>query len=189
MYFKNCSKILDLGCGIGNFIALDKKRITGIDSNKKNILLCKKQHFNAILGNVTLIPFHNNYFDGIHASHIIEHLMPKDAHKMLTEVGRVLKIKGIFVLSTPVLWKGFYNDFTHIKPYYPESIIRYLCNDGIEKTLNDIPYVFIVRKLYWRFRPFSIPGKIGYLIANYLYTLNIHSLSKDGYTIVLEKIS
>ncbi len=187
-YFTDCKKILDLGCGVGNFILQEPSRIIGIDSNKKSIALCKKRGLRVKFGNVTKIPFQNNTFDGIHASHIIEHLYPKDAHNMLNEVGRVLKKDGIFVLSTPILWSGFYNDFTHIKPYNPESIIRYICDEGKEKTFSDIPYKFKLVHLEWRFRPLYVPGKVGYLVSNYLYTLGVRSYSKDGYTLVLKKI-
>lgn len=187
-YFKNCQKILDLGCGEGDFIAFDKKRIIGLDANKKNIAVCKEKGFKAVLGFVTKIPFTDENFDGIHASHIIEHLFPEEAHKMLFEAGRVLKKNGVFVLSTPILWQGFYNDLSHIRPYNPESILRYLCHSGAVKTFQDLQFRFELVDFYWRFRPVLTFGKIGYFLGNWLYQFGIHGLTKDAYTLVLKKV-
>lgn len=187
-YFKGAKRILDLGCGEGIFLTFGKKRIIGVDSNKKNILLCRKKKLNALFASVTNLPFDKESFDGVHCSHLIEHLVPQDAHRMLSEVSRVLKKNGIFVLSTPILWKGFYNDFTHIKPYNPESIIRYLVCNGQDKSLPDIKGEFKKIDFYWRFRLLPLPGKIGYLLANYLYQFGFRSLQKDAYTLVLKKI-
>lgn len=187
-YLEQCKNILDLGCGEGSFIACDPKKTTGLDSNKKSIAICKRKNFKVKLGIVTRLPFKNNSFDGVHCAHVIEHLDPKSAHKMLSEAERVLINGGIFVISTPILWKGFYNDFTHIKPYYPESIIRYMSSDNAEqKTLNDFKYKFKKVDLYWRYRPILPIGKIGCLISNYLYQFGIHSFIKDAYTLVLKK--
>lgn len=186
-YFEQKGKILDLGCGEGDFINLDPKRIIGVDNNKKSIELCKKRKFKAVYSSATRLPFKKDYFDGVHCSHLIEHLYPHDAHKMLSEVSRVLKKGGIFVLSTPIFWEGFYNDFTHIKPYNPESILRYLVLHGQEKTLVDINGRFKKIDLYWRYRPLNLPGRIGYLLSNYLYQFGFHSMKKDAYTIVLRK--
>jgi len=187
VYFKNCKNILDLGCGGGEFVLLDKKRITGIDSNRKSVLHAKKKGLKAVLGNVKKLPFKDSSYEGVHCSHVIEHLYPADAYLMLSEVARVLKKGGVFVLSTPILWKGFYNDFTHIKPYLPESIIRYLVNDGQDKTLSDIKGRFEKIDFYWRFRPLNFPGKFGYLLSNYLYQFGFHLWKKDAYTMILKK--
>lgn len=187
-YFSNCKKILDIGCGTGDFIALDPKRIIGVDHNKKSLKVCKGRNLSVVYGKVTKLPFKSDLFDGVHAAHVIEHLFPRDAYKMLAEVGRVLKKGGIFVLSTPLLSEGFYNDFTHVKPYNPESIIRYLVHSGEQKSLADINAKFKVINLYWRFRPLPLPGSIGYLLSNYLYQYGLYSFKKDAYTLVLRKI-
>lgn len=187
-YFQECIQILDIGCGEGSFLSLDPKRITGVDQNKKSIAQCKQKDLQAVFGKVTRLPFRDKTFDGIHASHIIEHLVPNDAFEMLSESSRVLKNGGIFVLSSPILWYGFYSDFTHVKPYNPESIERYLCFNGSQKTFSDFPAKFSRVDLQWRFRPLPLPGKVGYLIANYTYQYGMHSWQKDAYTLVLRKV-
>lgn len=189
-YLNKCIKILDLGCGEGSFISLDKNRITGIDSNRQSVVLAKKKGFNVVYGDVTKLPFKRSSYDGVHCAHVIEHLYPHEAHKLLKEVGRVLKKGGIFVLTTPVMWRGFYNDFTHIRPYYAQSIIRYLSGEGGEsKSFESLNLRFVKEKLIWRYQPvYFLPGRVGKLIGNYLFTKNIHSFEKDAYCLVMKKL-
>ncbi len=187
-YFNKAKNILDLGCGEGDFVNLDKARIIGLDRNKKSVEICRKNGLNVILSPATKLPFKKNTFDGVHCSHLIEHFLPGDAYKLLNEISRALKKEGILVLSTPVLWSGFYNDFSHIKPYNPESIERYLCINGSQKTLDDSKYKFRRISLVWRYEMFPLPGKLGILISNYLYQFGVHTFMKTGYTLVLQKI-
>lgn len=187
-YFENSKNILDIGCGNGNFIKLDPKRIIGLDSNKESLLVCKRKKFKVFYGNATSLPFNSKVFEGVHCSHIIEHLYPDKAYKMLQEIARVLKENGVLVLSSPLLWEGFYNNFTHIKPYNPESILRYLVDEGEEKTFCEIKDRFMKIDLYWRFRLLKLPTRFGYLLSNFLYQFGVHTLLKDAYTLVVKKI-
>ena len=187
-YFVSAKRVLDLGCGEGDFVGLDKERIIGVDNNKNSIAICKNKNLRVFYGQATRIPFEKDYFDGVHCSHLIEHLFPKDAHKMLSEVSRILKKGGVFTISTPILWEGFYNDFTHVKPYNPESILRYLLKRGQEKTFSNIKGQFKQVDFYWRYRSFNLLGKMGNLITNYLYQFGFHTATKDAYTLVLKKI-
>lgn len=187
-YFNTCSKILDVGCGEGDFVILDKKRIQGIDLNKKSIRTCKGRNLNAICADALKMPFKSSSFDGVYCSHLIEHFLPDKAYMLLNEVSRVLKPGGILVLATPIMWDGFYNDFTHVKPYNPESIERYLCENGRQKTFNDFPYSFRKTKIEWRYGMFPIPGKIGRIISDFLYPYGFHTFQKNAYTLVLIKI-
>ena len=187
-YMKTCRNILDIGCGEGEFLTLSKDKIVGLDNNIDTLRVCRKKGLKVIRGNVTKIPFPDKSFDGVHCSHVIEHLYPEDAYKMLIESGRILKKNGIFVLSTPLFWKGFFEDFTHVKPYYPKAILRYLVNSGAQKTLRNYPYKFTKIALYYRFRPIPIPTKFGTLLGGLLYRYKAHTLSKDAYTLVLKKL-
>jgi ubiquinone/menaquinone biosynthesis C-methylase UbiE len=188
-YFKNSKSILDIGCGEGDFVELDPARIIGLDQNKKSLAVCKSKKLKTVYGVVIKLPFEKDRFEGIHCAHVIEHLYPKEAYKMLSEAGRVLKKNGILVISSPILWEGFYNDFTHVKPYNPDSIIRYLCQEGSQKTFGNIKVKFEIVDLYWRYRPFPLYGKVGSLVANYFYQFGFHSLQRNAYTLILKKIN
>lgn len=54
--------------------------------------------------------------------HIIEHFAPKDLLNFMDYYLDRLKKRGYLIIATPLNWSGFYNDFDHIKPYYPMGI-------------------------------------------------------------------
>jgi len=120
--FKNCKKILDIGCGRGNFItfANKNKKMYGIDINKDVIKFCLNEKLNVKFGSTTKIPFRDEFFDGIYCSHVIEHLDRDELIKASKEIYRVLKKGGICIIITPNFIHNieeFYSDPTHVSPF------------------------------------------------------------------------
>jgi len=177
-FLKSKKKVLDVGCGDGRFMALNPKKIQGIDGNRQTVTSVKKRGFSVTYAKATKLPFADKTFDGVHCSHVIEHMPPKKAIKLLQEASRVLKKNGVFVLRTPLLWQGFYDDFSHVKPYNPNAILRYMVHDGANKTLSAVGGRFEKIALIWRYRS----------LLDILYPLGIHRLEKNGYILVLKKI-
>lgn len=116
------TKVLDLGCGAGrNFPLLQHAgcQITGIDANAGQIATLKRQGFDA--QDQDWEPLQES-FDVILASHIIEHMAPNELCPFMDKWLAALKNGGSLIVLTPVLGERFYYDFTHIRPYYPQSI-------------------------------------------------------------------
>lgn len=177
-YFKSCQKVLDIGCGKGRFIKLDPQKISGIDSNKDTVKHCQRLKLKVKLGSATKIPYQNNSLDGLHCSHVIEHLTPKEVYAFLKEASRVLKSGGILVIRTPVMWSGFYDNLTHSKPYSPRAITRYLVENAPDTTFPRLKTKFKVLNLLYRHKPL-IPILYPYLKKS----------TKTGYLLALEKLS
>lgn len=154
---KSKDKILDLGCGNGYYLYLlkgmnSKLNLVGLDNDKNAIESIKeniKGKVKLILGDVKKLPFRDNYFDKVLASEVIEHI--DDEKKIIAEAYRVLKPRGIFVLTTcdidypffwdPVNWilKHCFN--THIKSGFWAGIwnqhLRLYKKNYLEKILKD----------------------------------------------------
>lgn len=147
MYFPDkASRVLDVGAGQGhcliplknegylNLAAIDNDDFNRNYFNKKNIKFYKvdveKERF----------PLDNTSFDVVISFHLIEHLLEPDIY--ISEVWRVLKSRGIFILVTPdwrKQYKTFWRDHTHKHPYDGESLSRLLrCNEF--KILKNSPF-------------------------------------------------
>ncbi|MFX0134609.1 MAG: class I SAM-dependent methyltransferase [Candidatus Hodarchaeota archaeon] len=101
-------RVLDLGCG-ASFLSYNLAR-KGADTialdlyvdlgNVKSImdkLTLNKIHF--IKGDGAYLPFKSNFFDVVFTLDVLEHI--KNLHKAIEEIQRILRYKGIIVVSVP----------------------------------------------------------------------------------------
>ena len=192
-YLKDCEKILDIGCGVGDFAMMAPDRVTGLERREVTVEICRQRGVNVVVGDATDLPFEDESFDGVHSSHVIEHLHPDQAHKLLSEADRVLKKGGLFCLSSPMLCSSFYSDFTHIRPYNPWAVLHYLKpRASRQNTMEPITDAYEVVKLKFRRKAlFALiepsPTAVLRRAANYLFWLLKGWRTRDAYTLVLRK--
>jgi len=185
-YLKGLNPILDAGCGEGRFISQNPRAIIGIDWNPESVKKRKQQGYNVVQGDIRALPFKDEIFAGIHCSHVIEHFLPSDVHKILSEFDRVIKKGGILIIRSPLLWKEFYSDLTHIRPYNPEAIIHYLTPSS-QRSLPHISQNYKVLALKWRYRPLQVRNKYLNAVFNILNRWGFPWLQRNGYMLVMQK--
>lgn len=99
----NNQKILDLGCGNGNFIRFltkKNKEVEGVEISKKAAESGQKQGLKIKISDLhQTFPYPKNSFDTITAGEIIEHIYDTDF--FLQEIRRILKPNASLILSTP----------------------------------------------------------------------------------------
>jgi ubiquinone/menaquinone biosynthesis C-methylase UbiE len=98
------TKILDIGCGTGAFLAeVAKKReceVYGIDILPDAIEIAKKKYkVNAIVGDANSLPYKDSEFDVVVSFGLFEHW--DNPLKLLKEWTRVLKKNGIHICMVP----------------------------------------------------------------------------------------
>lgn len=126
-------RILDVGCGDGNFcVSLKKackaKEVYGIEISPKAVEMAKKNGVKAFQLDMDKedFPFEDNYFDAVFAGEIIEHLYDPD--HLLEEVNRVVRPgTNLFVLTTPNLacWQNRVSLLFGFQPYLTSASLRY----------------------------------------------------------------
>jgi len=125
---KDCC-CLEVGCGEGygtSLLSKYVKEIIGLDVDNEIIMHAQKKYRTAncyfILYDGEKIPFEDYKFDGVISFQVIEHI--EDDKRFVSEIHRVLKENGIFILTTPNRtyrlkprqkpWNPF-----HVREYYP----------------------------------------------------------------------
>lgn len=126
--FKDCEKVLDLGCSTGVMQDLDKDKFIGLDISHDLVKKLKGKGYNVVKGNATDVPFPDEYFDGVMVKGLIEHLFPQDAYKMLSECGRMLKPNGKFAILCTEPTDSFWRVATHIRPY-PRGCVKRMLDE------------------------------------------------------------
>ncbi|MEN9621728.1 MAG: hypothetical protein RLZZ67_162 [Candidatus Parcubacteria bacterium] len=180
-YFKG-KKTLDVGCGEGAFLGLDKALMHGVDTNSRVITRLLSEGYKTKLASGDKLPYTDEEFEALNCHNVIEHLTIDKAYGMLSESARVLKKGGYLVLSSETVTKKFWNTFGHVKPYPPESIKKLLRAESREEfePVTGLEYVgvFYLGDYY--------KNKILYLLSAFFgyYT----TLSRREYFVVLKRI-
>lgn len=154
---KRGSKILEIGCGRGDFInEFIKSQMDGYGVDQSSE--CKNYFSNILFSKVDLlnenIPLKNNFFDVIFSKSLIEHFYYPE--KIMNEAYRLLKPGGIIITLTPdweFIYKSFYEDYTHRTPFTSVSLkdIHSICNfREIEvKKFKQLPLLWDKSKFYY----------------------------------------
>ncbi len=95
-------KVLDIGCGIGNFLirAKDKATVTGLELNEKAIEVCKQRGLNVLNERIEDHALQNEgAYDVVCLFQVLEHIY--DVKPFLENALKVLKSGGKLVIGVP----------------------------------------------------------------------------------------
>lgn len=131
---KNNIKILDLGCGMGEFATFLSRlgyNVVGVDMDKEQLKLAKilkeenKAKVEFVNADATRLPFKDREFDIIICFDVFEHI--KDLQPICIEMRRVLKDDGVVFLRFPNKLKG-YEDHVGLPllPLLPERLFQFI---------------------------------------------------------------
>lgn len=113
--------LLDIGCGQGRYLRLLAPycaKNSGIDVNPEQVQKLQNEGFDVHLPG----DLHPQKYDVILMSHIVEHLPPKELVAFIDDYLPLLKSDGHLIILTPMPGIRFWHDYTHIRPYTPQSI-------------------------------------------------------------------
>lgn len=131
-YIKEGDKILDIGVGTGRLLSLfSNVEKYGIDISIDMAKMAQKKGIEACVGNVEELPYKDSVFDIVICTDVLEHVF--DLHKTISEIIRVLKMGGYFVVRVPqnedmkqYLEPSYPFEYVHVRMFSKESLILYL---------------------------------------------------------------
>lgn len=174
-------KILDIGCGTGDFLFFLKKEgyanFEGVDIGKDQIDFCKRnitekvRHIEDIRGYLAENP---NTFDVITMLNVIEHLPKGEIVDTLKSINNALRKKGRFIVQTVNMANlscsyNRYIDFTHEVGFTERSltdILRVADFSRIAVYGQKVPFRFSIKRIFWIFL-----RKIWFLILRITYLI------------------
>jgi len=158
-------KMLDLGCGYGEYLVKFGENSLGITSTIDEVEYAKNKKIRMIRGNVELIEDIklNEQFDGIWANNLFEHLL--SPHAFLIKLKTLAKNDTVLVLGVPVIPKIVslikINKFrgtlasSHIN-FFTKDTLRLTAERAGWKIIDIRPFIFrnkIIDKLFSFFAP------------------------------------
>lgn len=144
-YFLGCRKVVDLGCGRGEFLELCNHHgveVLGVDINSEMVRTCQERNLKAVESELLkfLEAQPDSSLDGIFSAQVIEHLEKNILFELLRlaflklKPGSYLIFETLNVDNLIVGASRFYADITHIRPI-PSSTLEFLAKSfGFQET-------------------------------------------------------
>lgn len=133
-------RILDVGCGQGRYLVpLSRSRhVVGVEKSADQISRLTGAGFHVV--SRSEIVGSNEEFDCVLMSHVLEHVAPQELVDFLDGYLDLLRTKGRLVVATPLPWRGFYDDYDHVKPYTHTALNVLFSNNPQQqdKTRNEM---------------------------------------------------
>lgn len=182
-YFPKKGKILEGGCGLGQFVIYYKNKgyhIEGIDFAPQVIerILAYDSTANVQKGDILKLPYPDNYFSAYYSGGVVEHFEdgPKQA---LQEAYRVLRKEAVLIITVP-----YFNPIRRICSYLSFGF-RKGKGSGIKLDFNGMKARFLLTNFHQRTSsPFA-----GFSFHQYEYTRKDFSkiLSDCGFNIIFSR--
>jgi SAM-dependent methyltransferase len=113
-------RVLDIGCGIGDFLKHRGANTVGVDVNPHNVASCVRDGLDAHVITGGKYPFGDAVFDSAITDNVLEHL--PEPNPLLDEARRVLKPGGTLLVGVPGR-RGYASDPDH-KRFYDRQTLR-----------------------------------------------------------------
>jgi len=140
-YFLNKNKVLDIGCGRGEFLELLKESnidAIGIDLNRENVKYCNEKGLSVVHADAIeyLSQCDNSSLGGVFMSQVAEHLRPNELISIIKLAKKKLQPGAYIIIETInptaliVFAESYYMDPTHITLVHPLTLKFLIESEG-----------------------------------------------------------
>ncbi len=144
------SKILDLGCGRGEFLrGFFRCGLNGYGVDQSAIAksICLEAEILQSDLKYDPLPYNDNYFDVIFSKSVLEHFYYPE--KLVMEIYRIVKPGGLVITMVPdweSIYKTFYEDYTHRTPFTITSLKDIFLINGFDyvkvEKFRQLPFLW-----------------------------------------------
>lgn len=146
--FAKASRVLDVGCGEGEFLSscvVHGKICVGMDNNIELMLKMAEKvsgiaEMAIVVADMFYMPFRDKSFDVIFYSHVIEHVTVRETIQILSHFSR---IACTVVIITPSYHRSFWTP-GHTTPYTMKTLAKVLTLAGFHPLLITYDKAFIL---------------------------------------------
>ena len=139
-YFQGRSRVLDLGSGRGEFLALMKQNgvgARGVDNDAESVALCRGKGLEVEQADLFahLATLADESLDGVFSSQVVEHLPPARLPELVALIAQKLEPGGVVAIETPnpeclaIFATNFYLDPTHVRPV-PAALLHFYLDES-----------------------------------------------------------
>lgn len=167
---KSKGKILDIGCGAGDYTGIIKQcapklKVYGVDISKEAVKRARKDFANIkfSVGSAYKLPFPARFFDVVVMKCVLEHL--EDTAKALAEVRRVLVPGGLFYSITPLEGDKFVLSSSKRLSWKFQGHFQRFSRTSILSMLKKNSFT-VERYYFWGFLLCQVTSFVYYLLLN-----------------------
>ena len=143
--FSGAQRVVDIGCGRGEFLAaLKAAGVTarGVDMNHAMVDAARARGLDAVQGDALafLSALPDESVDGLMSAQVVEHLEPAYLARLLAVARQKLTPGAVIAIETinPACWLAFFSsyirDLTHVRPIHPETLQFLVRAHGFERV-------------------------------------------------------
>lgn len=137
-------RILDIGCGSYPYFlahtAFQKKfAVEQVPLDPQVASSLNIEYFNLNLNKVPALPFESNFFSVVTLLAVVEHFNPASMVRLFSDIYRVLKPRGMVILTTPAAWS--------------DRLLHILARMNLvsKEEINEHAYAYTLPLLGWYF--------------------------------------